>query len=71
MNGSWDFDLMWTARGNLVAAGSAGISLFDAIDKQLGMKMEPKDVPMPVIQIVSVNRTPTANPLSFGNREGW
>jgi uncharacterized protein (TIGR03435 family) len=58
----WDFDLTWTARGNLVAAGSAGISLFDAIDKQLGMKMEPKDIPMPVIQIVSVNRTPTENP---------
>jgi uncharacterized protein (TIGR03435 family) len=62
LSGSWDFDLTWTGRGNLVAAGSAGISLFDAIDKQLGMKMEPKDVPMPVIQIVSVNRTPTENP---------
>lgn len=60
--GSWDFDLEWTGRGQLAAAGSAGISLFDAIDKQLGMKMEPKDVPMPVIQIVSVNRTPTENP---------
>ena len=62
LSGSWDFDLTWTGRGNLVAAGSAGISLFDAIDKQLGMKMEPKDVPTPVIQIVSVNRTPTENP---------
>jgi uncharacterized protein (TIGR03435 family) len=62
LSGSWDFDMTWTGRGNLVAAGSAGISLFDAIDKQLGMKMEPKDVPMPVIQIVSVNRTPTENP---------
>ncbi len=62
LSGSWDFDLTWTARGGLVAAGSAGISLFDAIDKQLGMKMEPKDVPTPVIQIVSVNEKPTDNP---------
>jgi uncharacterized protein (TIGR03435 family) len=62
LSGAWDFDMTWTGRGNLVAAGSAGISLFDAIDKQLGMKMEPKDVPMPVMQIVSVNRTPTENP---------
>jgi uncharacterized protein (TIGR03435 family) len=62
LSGTWDFDLTWTGRGNLVAAGSAGVSLFDAIDKQLGMKMEPKDLPMPVIQIVSVNRTPTENP---------
>jgi uncharacterized protein (TIGR03435 family) len=62
LTGSWDFDLTWTGVGNLAAAGSEGIRLFDAIDKQLGMKMEPKDVPMPVIQIVSVNRTPTGNP---------
>jgi uncharacterized protein (TIGR03435 family) len=62
LSGSWDFDLTWTGRGQLAAAGADGISLFDAIDKQLGMKMEPKDVPMPVIQIVSVNRTPGPNP---------
>jgi uncharacterized protein (TIGR03435 family) len=65
LSGSWDLDMSWTGRGNLLAAGSAGISLFDAIDKQLGMKMEPKDVPTPVIQIVSVNRTPTDNPPGF------
>jgi uncharacterized protein (TIGR03435 family) len=28
LSGSWDFDMTWTTRGNLAAAGSGGISLF-------------------------------------------
>ena len=39
--------------------GADGITVFDAIDKQLGLKLEPKQVPQPVVQIVSVNRTPS------------
>lgn len=61
IHGSWDLDLHWSAVGNLAAAGAEGITLFDAVDKQLGLKLEPKPVPQPAIQIVSVNRTPTAN----------
>ncbi len=62
LEGSWDFELKWTSIGLLSQAGADGISLFDAIDKQLGLKMEPKQVPQPVIRIASVNRTPTDNP---------
>ncbi len=62
LKGNWDFELRWTSRGALVQAGADGISLFDAVDKQLGLKLEPQQVPLPVIQVVSVNRTPTANP---------
>jgi uncharacterized protein (TIGR03435 family) len=60
--GSWDFELKWTALGLLSQAGGDGISLFSAVDKQLGLKLEPQRVPQPVIQLVSVNRTPAANP---------
>ena len=40
LKGSWDFELKWTSRGALVQAGPDGISLFDAVDKQLGLKLE-------------------------------
>jgi uncharacterized protein (TIGR03435 family) len=61
LEGSWDFDLEWTARGLLAAKGAEGISVFDAVDKQLGLKLELQNVPMPSLAIESVNRKPTAN----------
>ncbi|HTX35064.1 MAG TPA: TIGR03435 family protein [Bryobacteraceae bacterium] len=61
LSGSFDFKLEWTAPVALVARGADGISLFDAVDKQLGLKLDIKDVPMPVLVIESVNRKPTAN----------
>src|SRR5580692_6555691 len=61
LSGSFDFNLEWTAPVALVAKGADGISIFDAVDKQLGLKLELKDVPMPVLVIESVNRKPTAN----------
>ena len=62
LDGTFDFNLEWTGRSMLAAKGSAGISIFDAVDKQLGLKLELQNVPMPVQVIVSVNRKPTANP---------
>ncbi len=62
LEGSWDFDLEWTARGALAAKGAEGISVFDAVEKQLGLKVEVQNVPMPSLEIVSVNRKPTPNP---------
>jgi uncharacterized protein (TIGR03435 family) len=62
LEGSWDFDLEWTPRGALAAKGADGISVFDAVEKQLGLKLELKDVPMPSLAVESVNRKPTPNP---------
>lgn len=61
LEGSWDFDIEWTARAALTAKGADGISIFDAVDKQLGLKLDLKDVPMPSLAIVKVNRKPSAN----------
>lgn len=61
LEGSFDFDIEWTARGALAAKGADGISIFDAVEKQLGLKLEWKDVPMPSLSIASANRTPTPN----------
>jgi uncharacterized protein (TIGR03435 family) len=37
------------------------VSIFDALEKQLGLKLEQKPIPTPVIVVDSLNRTPTAN----------
>jgi uncharacterized protein (TIGR03435 family) len=62
LKGAWDFDIKWTGRGQLAAAGSDGISIFDAVDKQLGLKLEAQKIPLPVIVVDSANEKPTDNP---------
>lgn len=62
LEGSWDFELEWTSRGALAAKGADGISVFAAVEKQLGLKAELQKIPMPALMIESVNRKPTPNP---------
>ena len=61
IKGAWDFDLKWTSKGLLSLAGAEGITVFDAVDKQLGLKLEPQGVSIPVLIVDSVNQKPTAN----------
>jgi uncharacterized protein (TIGR03435 family) len=61
LKGSWDFDIKWTPRQVLQNAGPAGISIFDAVDKQLGLKLERLTAPRPVLIVDSVNEKPTPN----------
>ena len=70
LEGFWDFDLKWTFRGQLSQAGADGITISDAVDKQLGLKLEPQRAPAPVIVVDSVNRTPTAPPLRSRTSSG-
>jgi len=62
LKGAWDFDIKWTSRGLLGQAGGDGISIFDAVDKQLGLKLEAQKMPLPVIVVDSANEKPTDNP---------
>jgi uncharacterized protein (TIGR03435 family) len=62
LTGSWDFDLKWTPRALLAQAGADGISIFDAVDKQLGLKLEMQNVSTPAIIVDSVNEKPADNP---------
>ena len=41
--------------------GATATSLSDAIDKQLGLKLEERDIPTPVLVVEQVNAKPTAN----------
>ena len=61
LEGKWDFAIKWTPPALLARAGADGVSIFDAVDKQLGLKLERGKVPQPVIFVDSVNEAPTPN----------
>ena len=61
LNGKWDFTVKWTARGQLAKAGADGISIFDAVSKQLGLKLDLETAPRPVWIVDSVNEEPSPN----------
>lgn len=45
--GGWDFTIKWTGRDQLEKQGADGISIFAAVEKQLGLKLELKTAPAP------------------------
>ena len=59
LKGVYDLDLKITMDNGFGGSDSAFI---DAIDKQLGLKLETIQVPMPVIVVEKVNRKPGDNP---------
>ena len=58
LKGGFDFSLKWQPEGQLGAAGSEAVSLVDAVDKQLGLHLELKVTPVPVIVIDHANDKP-------------
>jgi uncharacterized protein (TIGR03435 family) len=62
LEGAFDFELRYTLRnGPPLAAGTQVTYLQEAIEQQLGLKLEPSKVPMPVLVVDSVNDTPSPN----------
>ena len=73
IKGSYDVTLDWTVRPPAAAPGlqadgipaasdvAAGSTIFDSVEKQLGLKLESRKQPMPVIVIDHIERTPTEN----------
>jgi uncharacterized protein (TIGR03435 family) len=68
LEGGWDFDIKWTGRGQLARAGADGISVFDAVEKQMGLKLELLTAPRPVWVVDSVNEKPTPNVADIEKR---
>jgi uncharacterized protein (TIGR03435 family) len=62
LEGAWDFDITWTPPGLIALAGADATSIFDAVDKQLGLKLEEQPLPMPVLVVDSAIEKPTDNP---------
>lgn len=61
LEGAWDFDLEFTPSMQVADKGSDAITIFDAVNKQLGLKLDLQDVPLPLWVIAKVNRNPTPN----------
>ena len=61
--GAFDFTVRFTPKipAGLATTGE-NIPLFDALEKQLGLRLEAATVPMPVIAVDSVNHKPVENP---------
>src|SRR5215471_11288246 len=63
LSGIWNFDLKFSIGLNLPAAlAGERLTISEAIDKQLGLKLEEKQVPTPVLVVESVNQKPGENP---------
>jgi uncharacterized protein (TIGR03435 family) len=64
LKGNWNFDIKWSMQfiGAMGADASERISIFDAVEKQLGLKLEQRQIPTPVIVVDRVNEKPSDNP---------
>jgi uncharacterized protein (TIGR03435 family) len=69
LKGAWDFKLDWTPlTGGLAGLDAApgaefdtGTTIFRTMEKNLGLKLEQREQPMPIIVIDQVDRVPTEN----------
>ncbi len=63
LKGEWDFDFRFTPWSATVAqVPGDGITIFDALEKQVGLKLDSQKAPAPALVVDRVNRNPTANP---------
>ena len=58
LEGAWDFNLHFSMNGG----AAESLTIFDAVDKQLGLKLDATTAPVPVLIVDKVNRTPSDNP---------
>jgi uncharacterized protein (TIGR03435 family) len=63
LKGTFDFTFRYTPKipPNIAVKGDS-MPIFDALEKQLGLKAELSTTPLPVIAVDSVTETPSANP---------
>jgi uncharacterized protein (TIGR03435 family) len=61
LEGAWDFDMEWTPPGGGAEKAPDSITIFEAVTKQLGLTLELRDVPLPLLAVKSVNRAATPN----------
>jgi uncharacterized protein (TIGR03435 family) len=64
LDGPFDFRLDWTPAARLPAADTdpaPGLTVFQAVEAQLGLRLESRRVPLPVIVVDRVERVPIEN----------
>ena len=66
LKGTYDFSLRFTPWTLLGQAGPARTTLYQALEQQLGLRLELKPVPRPGLVVDSVNEEPTPNSPDLG-----
>lgn len=62
LEGGWDFSFHFTPKlPAAIQTTGESIPIFDAVEKQLGLKLDLATAPLPVIVVDSVNQKPTEN----------
>ncbi|HXE61950.1 MAG TPA: TIGR03435 family protein [Bryobacteraceae bacterium] len=61
LKGKWDFEIHWSLGLNRNVEAET-ITASEAIEKQLGLKLEQRPVPTPVLVVESVNENPAPDP---------
>jgi uncharacterized protein (TIGR03435 family) len=61
LKGAWDFDFKYSMRMPIAGAASDTVTIIDAVEKQLGLKMDVIKLPMTVFEVDHVARRPTEN----------
>jgi len=62
LKGAWDFEFKISFQGRMLAAEAGDtVTIFDAVDKQLGLKLTATKIPLPVMLVESANEKPTEN----------
>jgi uncharacterized protein (TIGR03435 family) len=62
LKGGFDFELRWTPNSARDRVGADAVTIFDALDAQLGLKLVQETVPRPVLVVDSVDETPSPDP---------
>jgi uncharacterized protein (TIGR03435 family) len=65
LTGNYDFDFKFTPRIAMAVAGADGITLPDALEKDVGLKLAASEVSSTGLVVESVSRTPTPNPANI------
>lgn len=61
LKGEWDFDIRISPLRIGGGAETENVTIFEALDKQLGMKLQEQNIAQPVVVVDAVERTPTPN----------
>jgi len=59
LEGEWDFNLRWHRRAAAVPAGARRVTIFEAVEQQLGLALMAGNVPTPVMVVDRVDENPT------------
>jgi uncharacterized protein (TIGR03435 family) len=70
LKGKWNFELKFSFNLNgapmmMNGAAAERIPFADALEKELGLRLDKREVPMPVIVVDSVDEKPTPNPAGM------